>query len=100
MDRPFSSAEREIGRKQLHDRLILRSWEDEQFRVALLRDPRFIISQELTAMSGRSVELPAILKIHIHEEAADELHIVLPYRRDDLAEDGRTVLIGWDRLLT
>lgn len=42
-----------LSRSDLQERLILRSWEDEEFRIALLRNPYSVISQELTAMSGR-----------------------------------------------
>jgi hypothetical protein len=94
-----ASDRREVGRSDLEDRLILRAWEDEEFRRALLRDPHSVISQELTAMSGRPLELSARLKIYIHEESPSEMHIVLPYRRDDLAEDGQTLLVGWEKLL-
>ncbi len=94
-----ASARREVSRSELQERLILRSWEDNDFRLALLRDPHSVVAQELIAMSGGPVELPAILKIHIHEETRGELHFVLPSRRDDLVEDNRTVLMGWEKLL-
>ena len=90
---------REVDRRELEDRLILRAWEDNQFRLALLGDPHSVISQEMTAMSGRPVELPARLKIYIHEEAPGEMHVVLLHRRDEMAEDGRTLLVGWEKLL-
>lgn len=87
------------SRSRLEERLILRSWEDEAFRRALLEDPRTIVSRELTTMARRSVELPAQMQIHVHEETPGNLHFILPNRRDELAEDGRSLLIGWERLL-
>ena len=90
---------KEVDRRDLEERLILRAWEDDEFRLALLRDPHSVISQELTEMSGRTVELPARVKIHIHEEAPGEMHVVLLPRRDAMAEDGRTLVVGWEKLL-
>jgi hypothetical protein len=93
------TANREISRSRLAERLILRAWEDEGFRLALLQDPRAVVVRELAAMAGRPVDLPAQLQIHIHEETADDVHFILPYRRDELAEDGQSLLVGWGKLL-
>jgi hypothetical protein len=88
-----------ISRSLLEERLILRSWEDEEFRRALLEDPRTIVAGELTAMTGRPIELPRQMQIHIHEETPDDLHFILPHRRDELAGDGQSLLVGWEKLL-
>jgi hypothetical protein len=87
------------SRSRLEERLILRSWEDEEFRRALLKDPRTIVARELTAMTGRPIELPRQMQIHIHEETPDDLHFILPHRRDEVAGDGQSLLVGWGKLL-
>ena len=89
----------EISRSRLEERLILRAWEDEEFRVCLIRDPRTVIARELETMAGHPVELPAQLQIHIHQETPAEMHFILPCRRDELAEDDRSLLLGWAKLL-
>ena len=88
-----------INRRQLEDRLILRAWEDEQFRLLLVQDPRAAISRELEGMTGRAAELPPQLQIHVHEERAGEMHFILPCRPDELADDRQSLLIGWRKLL-
>lgn len=88
-----------ISRSRLEERLILRSWEDEEFRRALLEDPRAIVARELTALTGRPIELPTQMQIHVHEETPDDLHFILPHRRDELAGDGQSLLVGWEKLL-
>jgi hypothetical protein len=88
-----------ISRRHLEERLIVRSWEDEEFRRALLQNPREVIARELSAMIGRAVELPAELQIHIHEESPWSMHFILPQRRDELAEDDRFLVVGWTKLL-
>jgi hypothetical protein len=92
-------ASREISRSRLEERLILRAWEDEEFRRALLQNPRAMIASELAAEIGQPVELPAELRIHIHEETAGDIHFTLPQRPDDLAEDDQSLLVGWEKLL-
>jgi hypothetical protein len=57
----------DVTRTGLEDRLILRSWEDEDFRLALLQDPRAVIERELEAIAGRPVPLPPQLLIHVQE---------------------------------
>ena len=99
MEPADAKAGSEISRKRLEDRLILRSWEDEEFRLSLLREPRAIIAREIEAMTGRPAQLPEQIRIHIHEETPDELHFILPCRRDELAEDGHSLLVGWRKLL-
>ena len=89
----------QISRSRLEKRLILRSWEDGEFRHSLLQDPWTAVARELSAMAGRPIDLPAGMRIHIHEEMPDEVHFVLPCRRDELAEDGQSLLVGWRKLL-
>jgi len=87
-----------VTRTGLEDRLILRSWEDEDFRLALLQDPRAVIERELEAIAGRAVPLPPQLLIHVHQETPDEMHLTLPFRGDQLADDN-SLLLGFRRLL-
>jgi hypothetical protein len=89
----------QISRSRLEERLILRSWEDGEFRHSLLQDPWTTVARELSAMAGRPIDLAAEMRIHIHEEMPDEVHFVLPCRRDELAEDGQSLLVGWRKLL-
>jgi len=53
-------------------KLITRAWEDENFKLELLADPRGVIEKEL------GVQLPPGLKIFIHEQLPDTLHLILP----------------------
>jgi hypothetical protein len=39
------------------------------------------------------------MQIHVHEETPDDLHFILPHRRDELAGDGQSLLVGWEKLL-
>jgi hypothetical protein len=89
----------EVSRTLLEERLILRAWEDGEFRRALLQDPRAVVAGELAVMCGRSVKLPPQLQIHIHEETPSDVHFILPYRHDELAKGGCSLLVGWRKLL-
>jgi hypothetical protein len=88
-----------ISRSHLEERLILRAWEDEQFRLGLLQDPKGVVAREMSAMAGKPVELPAELQIHVHQETPVDMHFILPNRRDELAEDDLSLLVGWGKLL-
>ena len=61
-----------MDKRQLEQQIIERAWQDDQFRQLLLEDPRRAIGEML------GVELPSHLKIHVLEERADSLYLVLP----------------------
>ncbi len=52
--------------------IIRRAWRDADFKQHLLADPRAVIEREL------GVALPAGLRVHVHEQTATELHLILP----------------------
>lgn len=54
------------------DQLILRAWEDPEFKAALLRDPKATLEAAL------GVALPEDLTIFVHEQTPTEVHLVLP----------------------
>lgn len=87
-----------ISRRQLEDRLVLRAWEDDEFRRSLLENPRDLVERELEALAGRPVHLAENLHIQVHEERAGDLHFVLPPRRDELG-DSQSLVIFWEKLL-
>lgn len=59
-------------RDYINAEFISRSWRDQQFRSDLLADPRAVVAREL------GVDLPARVRIFIHQESPDELHFILP----------------------
>ena len=59
-------------REEAYQKLVERSMKDEAFRRKLIADPRAAIAEEI------GVTIPANVKIQVHEEAADTLHLVVP----------------------
>lgn len=59
-------------RDYINAEFISRAWRDQDFRAALLRDPRAVVEQEL------GVRLPEHIQIQIHQETPDTLHFILP----------------------
>lgn len=59
-------------RDYVNAEFISRAWRDQDFRAALIRDPRAVVEQEL------GVRLPEHIQIQIHQETADTLHFILP----------------------
>ena len=62
---------------ELHEQLVRRAWEDEQFAELLRTNPRVAIAEEI------GIELPANMEIHVHEESANTLHLVVPAKPGD-----------------
>lgn len=58
------------------EKIILKAWEDEAFKRALLQDPRGCLESEL------GMKLPDGLQIFIHEQTPTCLHLILPMKPD------------------
>jgi hypothetical protein len=66
--------------EDLRNRLIVKAWEDDAFKEALLSDPKASIEKEL------EVTLPAELNIRVVEETEDTIYLVLPVNPEALPE--------------
>ena len=62
---------------------------DEAFRKALVTDPGAVIEAEI------GIQLPQGLKLRVHEETNDELHMVLPAPMELTAAQLGAVTGGW-----
>ena len=60
------------NRSEVCNRLILKAWEDEQFKQKLLTNPRAVYAQEF------GYQLPDNLKFEVVEETLDAIKITLP----------------------
>jgi hypothetical protein len=57
------------------ERIIAKAWADDGYKARLLADPAAVAAAE-------GIEVPAGVKIVIHENSAGELHVVLPAKPD------------------
>ena len=62
---------------------------DEDFRAALLKDPIPVVEAEI------GVKMPGGLKLRVHEETNDELHLVLPAPVELTPAQLQAVSGGW-----
>lgn len=69
-----------ITRRDLESALIQKCWKDPEFKQDIIRDPKGMLERYV----GRN--LPADLKITIHEEDANTLHLSLPPSPANVAE--------------
>jgi hypothetical protein len=60
------------NRRDMETALIEKCWKDPEFKKAVINDPRTLLEQR----TGR--KLPPNLKIYIHEEDANTLHLTIP----------------------
>ena len=78
----FRSAE------QLHDQIVSKAAHDEQFRAALLADPKEAIATEF------EVQVPESYEITVHESKGTELHLALPPDMSNLSEQDLEAIAG------
>jgi hypothetical protein len=58
----------------LQQQIMRRAMNDEAFRQELLSNPRYVLVQKL------GISVPEGVKIHVHEDSASDLHLVLPVK--------------------
>lgn len=73
--------------------IIVKAWRDERFRKNLLKDPKKAIEDEF------SISVPKEMKISVHEESDNSLHLIVPsvpsnFSGDDLSDDELKEVIG------
>ena len=64
------------NRKKL-GKVIARAWVDKDYHARLLRDPQAVLTEAGIHVKG---------KVHVHENTASDLHLVLPQRPAGLDE--------------
>jgi hypothetical protein len=58
-------------RNELVERIVEKAWKDEVFKAKLMKDPK-------AALESMNIKLPQGLKVQVHEETADTVHLVIP----------------------
>lgn len=69
-------------REEFQAEINVRAWKDPKFKALLMKDPHAALTQ-----MGKNI--PKHAKIHVHEETADSVHIVLhkaPLNAQNMAE--------------
>src|SRR5689334_10870426 len=69
-----------MQKRDLETALIEKCWKDPEFKKAVISDPKGVLERH----TGQ--KLPASLKIIIHEEDANTLHLTVPPAPANLAE--------------
>jgi hypothetical protein len=67
-------------RFDLGKRLIVKAWKDPAFKESILKDPKGLLETQLGGT------LPAQVKIYVHEEDSDTLHLCIPLAPSNVAE--------------
>jgi hypothetical protein len=73
--------------------IIVKAWRDPRFRKRLLENPKKAIEEEF------SVHVPKDMKIFVHEENDNSLHLIVPsvpsnFYTEDLSDDELKEVIG------
>jgi hypothetical protein len=73
-----------VTRRDLEARIISKAWRHPAYLQRLLADPKGVLQSEISAIDP-DVVLPAALQVHVHQEAPNEYHLVLPRNPRDIA---------------
>lgn len=73
---------KDLSTLELNQLIAEKAKENEEFRLALLDDPKLAIENEF------KVVFPEKITIHIHVENSQELHLIIPAQNtDELSDD-------------
>ena len=76
------------NRRKFEDEIVLKAWNDPDFRKRLLASPKEVIQEELQKIKPE-LKLPDDLQVFVHEETSRAFHMTLPLKP---AEDGEELL--------
>jgi hypothetical protein len=85
-DKDTPTAAPVLTRRDLEARIIAKAWKNPAYKQRLLADPKGTLQHEIAEVDP-SVSLPTGLQVHVHEEAPDTYHLVLPRNPKDIALD-------------
>ncbi|MBF0410870.1 MAG: NHLP leader peptide family RiPP precursor [Candidatus Riflebacteria bacterium] len=61
----------------MYEKLILKSWSDQEFKKELISNPALAIEKEF------KIKVPGFMNFKVIQETADTRYIVLPYKADE-----------------
>jgi hypothetical protein len=71
-------------RQEFERNIILKAWKDPEFKKRLLKDPKKVFQEELSALD-KGIKLPDNLNIKVVEEDPKTLYLVLPQNPQEAA---------------
>jgi len=81
-----------MTRRELETKIIVKAWENEEFRTRFLAEPKAMFEERL------GVKLPERLTITAHAEDAEHLHLVIPAKpavdMDELSDEDLERIAG------
>src|SRR5262245_52330596 len=77
MDYQSDSTERFRARAMSLNRVVARSWADDEFRKQLLADP-------VGVLKANGVDIPPGVRVEVHEDSGDVSHLIIPVKPSDL----------------
>jgi len=76
-----------VGRKELKEQIIKKAQVDQEFKKALIENPKGAIGQ-------LGVQLPEDVEVKVVEESAGVVYLVLPVNPDELTDEQLEVVAG------
>lgn len=64
-------------RKEFEAMIVARAWKEPDYRKRLLADPKSVVQEELANLY-KGAALPPAMKVQVHEEGPNDVHLVLP----------------------
>lgn len=73
--------------EQTWGQVVAQAWSDDSYRQRLVADPRAVLEE-------RGLTPPAGAQITVLEDTADQVHVVLPARPDELSDEDLDAAAG------
>ena len=74
------------NRRKFEDDIVLKAWNDPDFRKRLLASPKEVIQEELQKVKP-DLKLQDDFQVFVHEETPKSFHLTLPLQPDEDSEE-------------
>ena len=83
------------NRRKFEDEIVLKAWNDPEFRKKLLASPKEVIQEEMLKIKPE-LKLPDDFQVFVHEETPKAFHMTLPAKPAENNEEWlANVAGGW-----
>ena len=89
----MSNENKITNRRKFEDEIVLKAWNDSEFKKKLLGSPKEVIQEEMRKVNSE-LKLPDDLQVFVHEETPKAFHMTLPLNPADIDEDSLANVAG------
>ena len=89
----MSNENKSASRRKFEDEIVLKAWNDPEFKKRLLASPKEVIQEELRKVKSELM-IPDDFQVFVHEEMPKTFHMTLPVKPAEGEDDWLAKVAG------